>query len=98
MLAYATVFAIIGDEAAPGSQLFSLITLTIAAQFGGWLFGLTTLPRLIGMLLTGILMQNVGAVQIDDIGEVTFHLRQFALVIILTRAGLEMDPEAFKAS
>lgn len=48
------------------------------------------------MLLTGILMQNIGLVQIDGIGEVTAHLRKFALVIILTRAGLEMDPEAFK--
>lgn len=73
-----------------------MIVLTIAANFGGWLFGLTTMPRLIGMLLTGILMQNIGAVNIDGIAEVTAHLRKFALVIILTRAGLEMDPEAFK--
>lgn len=58
--------------------------------------GLTTLPRLIGMLLTGILMQNIGAVNIDGIQPVTAQLRKFALVIILTRAGLEMDPEAFK--
>lgn len=28
--------------------------------------------------------------------DVTAHLRKFALVIILTRAGLEMDPNAFK--
>lgn len=96
MLLYATIYAIIGESAAPGGQLFSLITLTIGANFGGWLFGLTTLPRLIGMLLTGILMQNVGLVQIDGIGEVTAHLRHIALCIILTRAGLEMDPEAFK--
>jgi Kef-type K+ transport system membrane component KefB len=95
---YATIYAIIGKSAAPGGELFSLITLTIAANFGGWLFGLTTLPRLIGMLLTGILMQNIGLVQIDGIGEVTAHLRHFALVIILTRAGLEMDPEAFKVN
>lgn len=59
--------------------------------------GLTTLPRLIGMLLTGILMQNIGAVNIDgEFQAVTAQLRKFALVIILTRAGLEMDPEAFK--
>lgn len=49
------------------------------------------------MLLTGILMQNIGAVNIDgDFEVVTAELRKFALVIILTRAGLEMDPEAFK--
>ncbi|XP_070504351.1 sodium/hydrogen exchanger 9B2 isoform X2 [Chironomus tepperi] len=96
VLIYATLYAIIGKSAAPGGQLFSLIVLTIAANFGGWLFGLTTMPRLIGMLLTGIIMQNIGAVNIDGIDKVTAHLRKFALVIILTRAGLEMDPEAFK--
>lgn len=31
-----------------------------------------------------------------EIVEVTAELRKFALVIILIRAGLEMDPEAFK--
>lgn len=97
VLIWATVYAIIGDTAAPGGQLFSLVTLTVAANFGGWLIGLTTLPRLIGMLLTGIIMQNVGAVNIDgDFKLVTAQLRKFALTIILTRAGLEMDPEAFK--
>lgn len=97
VLIWATTYAIIGKTAAPGGQLFSLVTLTVAANFGGWLMGLTTLPRLIGMLLTGILMQNIGAVNIDgDFQAVTAQLRKFALVIILTRAGLEMDPEAFK--
>jgi solute carrier family 9B (sodium/hydrogen exchanger), member 1/2 len=91
------VYAILGDSAAPGGQLFSLVTLTVAANFGGWLVGLTTLPRLIGMLFTGILMQNIGAVNIGgDFAKVTAELRKFALTIILTRAGLEMDPEAFK--
>lgn len=39
----------------------------------------------------------MGWVDIDgDFKYVTAELRKFALVIILTRAGLEMDPEAFK--
>lgn len=33
---------------------------------------------------------------IDDIQPVTAQLRKLALTIILVRAGLEMDPEAFK--
>lgn len=42
-------------------------------------------------------MQNVGWVNFDkDFSHVTAELRKFALVIILTRAGLEMDPQAFK--
>lgn len=77
--------------------MFSLLTLTVAANLGGWLIGLIPLPRLIGMLLTGILMQNIGAVNIDgEFKAVTGQLRKIALVIILTRAGLEMDHEAFK--
>lgn len=52
------VYAILGDTAAPGGQLFQLVVLSVAAHFGGWIFNtLTTLPRLIGMLLVGILFQ-----------------------------------------
>lgn len=41
--------------------------------------------------------QNLGWVDLGgELIEVCAHLRKFALVLILTRAGLEMDPEAFK--
>lgn len=41
--------------------------------------------------------QNVGWVDLGgELVEVCAQLRKFALVIILTRAGLEMDPKAFK--
>lgn len=46
-----------GDTAAPGGQLFGLVVLTVAANFGGWLVSLTRLPGLIGMLGVGILFQ-----------------------------------------
>ncbi|KAH8376699.1 hypothetical protein KR093_000914, partial [Drosophila rubida] len=116
ILLWIVAYVIIGDTAAPGGQLFSLVVLTVAANFGGYIISLTTLPRLIGMLLVGILfqvsphsnlfnahiftflsLQNVGWVDLDgDFAKVTGHLRKFALTIILTRAGLEMEPEAFK--
>ncbi|XP_060663049.1 sodium/hydrogen exchanger 9B2-like [Drosophila nasuta] len=90
-------FVIIGDSAAPGGQLFSMVVLTVAANFGGYLMSLTTLPRLIGMLLVGVLFESLGWVNLDgDFSKVTAHCRKFALTVILTRAGLEMDPEAFK--
>lgn len=60
VLIWVTAYAIIGTSAAPGGQLFGLVVLTVAANFGGFLMSLTTLPRLIGMLLVGILFQNVG--------------------------------------
>lgn len=97
VLLWVTAYVIIGDSAAPGGQLFQLVVLTVAANFGGFLISLTTLPRLIGMLLVGLLFQNVGWVNLDgDFTKVTAELRKIALVIILTRAGLEMDPHAFK--
>lgn len=58
-------YSIIGADAAPGGPLFGLACLAIAAHFGGWLFSLTTLPALIGMLLTGFIMQNAGLVYIE---------------------------------
>lgn len=66
LLLWGIVYVIIGDDAAPGGPLFGLATLCIAAHFGGWLMSLTTLPALIGMLLTGLLLQNVGVIDISD--------------------------------
>lgn len=43
------------------------------------------------------MLQNVGWVHLGgEFGHVTAELRKIALTIILIRAGLEMDPEAFK--
>ncbi|XP_066583918.1 uncharacterized protein [Prorops nasuta] len=96
-LVWGVVYSIIGKDAAPGGSLFSLAALFIAAHFGGWLFSLTTLPALIGMLLTGIILQNVGLVHIEgSYITVVGNLRKIALVIILTRAGLDLDPNALK--
>lgn len=88
-LLWVPAYSIIGKSIAIGGPLFSLLTLTVACNFGGYLVGLCNLPRLIGMLLMGIVMQNIGAVDIGAIGAVTAQLRKVALVIILTRAGLE---------
>ncbi|XP_054745114.1 sodium/hydrogen exchanger 9B1 isoform X1 [Anastrepha obliqua] len=97
VLIWFTAYVIIGDSAAPGGQLFNLVVLAVAANFGGWLISLTTLPRLIGMLLVGILFQNIGWVHLDgDFSRVTAHLRKFALTIILIRAGLELEADAFR--
>ncbi|KAL0105705.1 hypothetical protein PUN28_015873 [Cardiocondyla obscurior] len=97
LLLWGIVYTMIGNDAAPGGQLFSLAALCIAAHFGGWLISLTTLPALIGMLITGLILQNVGLVKLE--GQYTTavsYLRKIALVIILTRAGLDLDPAALK--
>ncbi|XP_073941623.1 sodium/hydrogen exchanger 9B1-like isoform X2 [Choristoneura fumiferana] len=98
ILVWVGVWIIMGDTAAPGGQLFMLAVLTIAAHFGGWLMvKITTLPALIGMLIVGIVMKNVGFVNFDeDYMKVCSFIRKTALTIILTRAGLDLDPVAMK--
>lgn len=91
-------YSIVGETAAPpNGKLFQLIFLTICAHIGGWLMSLTTMPALIGMLFTGLLLQNVNIVNIDEsFSGICKELRNVALVIILIRAGLDLDPNALR--
>lgn len=57
MIAWLLLYVIVGSSAAPGGHLFGLVVLVVASNFGGFLMSLTSLPRLIGMLITGILLQ-----------------------------------------
>lgn len=57
LIAWLVLYVILGKKAAPGGQLFDLIALIVAANLGGFLMSLTSLPRLIGMLATGIFLQ-----------------------------------------
>lgn len=76
LLTWGVVYAMVGEMAAPGGQLFGLAMLSIAAHFGGWLMTLTTLPALIGMLIVGMLFQNAELIDLSgDFKEVTSHLR-----------------------
>ncbi|XP_075992166.1 sodium/hydrogen exchanger 9B2-like isoform X2 [Anticarsia gemmatalis] len=98
LLVWVTIWIIMGDTAAPGGQLFTLAVLTIAAYFGGMIMmKITTLPALIGMLIVGIILKNIGFVNFDDTyRHVSSYIRKIALTIILTRAGLDLDPVAMK--
>ncbi|XP_066138984.1 sodium/hydrogen exchanger 9B2-like isoform X1 [Euwallacea fornicatus] len=92
------LYTIVGQIAAPpNGKLFQLLILILAGKLGGWLVTLCSLPGLIGMLFTGILIQNIGIVDIDSSFEpITKQLRKLALVIILIRAGLDLDPSALR--
>lgn len=67
LLCWGIAYTIIGPSAGPGGPLFYLAVLSITAHFGGWLFSLTTLPALIGMLITGNVLQNTGLIHIEDL-------------------------------
>lgn len=73
-------------------MLFSLAIVFLVGSILGQLFQRLGLPRLIGMLLTGILLGPYVGNMIDgSLLGISADLRQIALIIILTRAGLSLD-------
>lgn len=73
-------------------MLTSLAYIFLVGMLLGSLFARLRLPSLLGMLLTGILLGPYALDVIDgSILGISAELRQLALVIILTRAGLALD-------
>ncbi|RVE60949.1 hypothetical protein OJAV_G00186000 [Oryzias javanicus] len=103
-LLFGGVWSITGEECLPGGNLFGIVVLFISSVLGGKLVGMIQLPTLppfpplLGMLLAGLLLRNVPyvttAVYIDT--RWSAALRNIALSIILTRAGLGLDPSALQ--
>lgn len=78
-------------------MLTSLALIFISGLALGSLFNKLKLPSLIGMLLTGIILSPYALNLIDDsILSISTELRQVALVIILTRAGLALNIKELK--
>ncbi|WP_434796341.1 cation:proton antiporter [Terrisporobacter vanillatitrophus] len=77
-----------------------LTSLAIIFLFGllmGSIFNKLKLPSLMGMIFTGILLSPYAFNLLDDkILAISSDLRQLALVIILTRAGLSLDVKDLK--
>jgi Kef-type K+ transport system membrane component KefB len=46
--------------ASPQGQLFQIAVLAITAYFAGWLISFLQLPSILGMMLAGITLRNVG--------------------------------------
>ena len=73
-------------------MLTSIALIFILGLFGGWLFSKMKLPSLIGMIIVGIIISPHCLNMVDDsILSMSGDLRQIALVIILTRAGLSLN-------
>lgn len=78
-------------------MLTSLAFIFLCGLLLGSIFQKFKLPSLIGMLLTGILLgPHVLNVLDQSILGISADLRQLALIIILTRAGLSIDIEDLK--
>ena len=72
-----------------------LTSIAIILLFGllvGWIFSKVKLPSLLGMIIVGIVLSPHCLNLVDDsILTISGDLRQIALVIILTRAGLSLN-------
>lgn len=96
-LIYATLFLVFGDPMLPGGEGFALGVLYATALVFGWLVSLTTMPALIGMLVAGIVLQNLPGGPIDGLkSSWSSVLRDLALPIILLRGGVGLDLKHLK--
>ena len=78
-------------------MLTSLALVFIIGLFFGWIFKQLKLPSLLGMIIAGILLSPYGLDLLDPtIISIAPDLRQIALIIILTRAGLSLDIDDLK--
>ena len=78
-------------------MLLSLALVFIIGMALGKIFEKLGLPKLLGMLLTGILLGPYVFNLLDPtVLTASASLRQIALIIILTRAGLNLDIEDLK--
>jgi len=92
--------AIIGlfSEANLFPTLISLFVLLVIAHIAGYAVTFINMPPLLGMLITGFLLKNIPVVKdhIDFDSQWSSALRSIALLVILTRAGIGLDPAALK--
>ena len=73
-------------------MLTSIAVILLLGLAAGWLFSKMKLPSLMGMIIVGILLSPHCLNLVDEsILQISADLRQIALVIILTRAGLSLN-------
>lgn len=73
-------------------MLTSIALILLSGLFASWLFSKLKLPGLLGMIIVGIILGPYALNLIDDsVIQIAADLRQVALVIILTRAGLSLN-------
>ena len=78
-------------------MLTSIAVILLLGLLIGWIFSKLKLPSLLGMVIVGIVLSPHALNLIDEsILLISGELRQIALVIILTRAGLSLDVSDLK--
>lgn len=98
LLVWLTALSVFKDDALPGGNIFALLVLVYSAFVGGYVVSLIRLPPLLGMLIAGFLLRNVPRINVagDIDPRWSSVLRNVALTVILTRAGLGLDGKALR--
>lgn len=99
ILTWASLACILGQTAMPGGNIFSMVIVYGCAVIGGKLVGMVKLPPLLGMLVAGILLRSIPGVNIVGASvnrTWSSVIRSIALVVILIRAGLGLNPKKLK--
>ncbi|XP_070185823.1 sodium/hydrogen exchanger 9B2-like isoform X2 [Littorina saxatilis] len=98
LLWWGVLISITKEKALPGGVVFPMMVLFLCCWCGGYIANLVRLPPLFGMLIMGGILGNVPGIdvgrQIDPAWSST--ARNIALTVILTRAGLGLDPVALR--
>ena len=77
-------------------HFFGLIVLGIVAAVAGYLVSLIRLPPLLGMLIAGVVLNNIPYIAVTRLINPNWSsvVRSIALTVILTRGGIAMDAGA----
>lgn len=101
LLLWTATLTVTKKENLPGGNLFGLFVIFSCSLSLGTIFSrlpFLQLPNLLGMLLAGLLLSNISSINVvkDVKNSWSIALRNIALVVILIRSGLELDPVALK--
>lgn len=93
-IAYLTIFCIFGEISIP---FLYLMLIWQAAHLGGFIFDLIRLPSILGMMFVGFLLRNYMGPILDPLPDTwVFAARQACAVIVVLRAGLEVEVTKLK--
>ena len=94
---YGVLFFGLGKAFLPGHPAWSTLLLWASAVVGAYIAHLLFLPRVIGMLVAGLLLQNIPWSAIDSFPEKWgIQMRAAALATIFLRCGLELSLPSMK--
>ena len=99
---WAALYSVIGKDAWPGGNIFSVYIILVAATLGGfcvsWKTRYFSFPPLLGMMIVGFMVRNISAINIYSSINPNWSsaLRNIALCVILLRSGLGLDINALK--